>query len=35
MQIKVSLNQLSAKEAFGPNARYNPFQREIETRPFN
>ena len=23
---------LSAKEAFGPNARYNPFQREIETR---
>ena len=23
---------LSAKEAFGPTARYNPFQREIETR---
>ena len=23
---------LTAKEAFGPNARYNPFQKEIETR---
>lgn len=23
---------LSAKEAFGPSARYNPFQKEIETR---
>ena len=24
--------QLTAKEAFGPDARYNPFQKEIETR---
>ena len=23
---------LSAKEAFGPSARYNPFQKEIETK---
>ena len=24
--------QLTAKEAFSPTARYNPFQKEIETR---
>ena len=24
--------QLTAKEAFGPNARYNPFQKQIETK---
>ena len=35
MLIKAIAKQLTAKQAFGPTVRYNPFQKDIEIKFFS